>query len=229
LATAASATSLERPLLQLGLLFGGLLGLAQRARFDHVAAKHVDSPGHRAELVLSVAAGDRHVGIAARKTVHHRGDGGQWTRHAAADQQRDQCGDGKNGDRPQNQVALRTRRRRLIFGGILDQFDHRDRLPGVIPDLAEIERGRMAIERGVATQTAAVEYALEFVLGGERIVTKGRCDICKGLAVETLHRQIDAEAPLGAIDELLVERNADIDDADAFSIAHDRRDAVNAE
>jgi hypothetical protein len=70
-------------------------------------------------------------------------------------------------------MKLRTRRRRLIFGGILDQLDHRDRLPGVVPDLAEIERGGVAVERGVAAQSAAVESAFKFVRGGDHTAAKG--------------------------------------------------------
>src|SRR3979411_51754 len=85
----------------------------------------------------------------------------------------------------------------------------------------------MTVERGVATQSAAVEYAFKFVLGGDRAVTNGRCDICKNLAIETMHGQIDAEALLGAIDELLAKRNADVGDGNAFSVAHDRRHGEN--
>jgi len=66
-------------------------------------------------------------------------------------------------------------------------------------------------------------------LGGERAVTKGRSDIHKGLAIEAMHRQIDPEAPLGGVDKLLVEGNADVDDADTFAFAHDWRDAIHAE
>ena len=136
--------ALQRLLLDLGLLLGGFLRLAQRAGLDHVAAEHVDRHRHGAEFVLSVAAGDGHIGIAAGEAVHHRGDRRQRTRHAAAEQERQQRGAGQNGEGAENQRALRTRRRRLVFGGILDDFEHRDRLAGVVLDLADIERGGMA-------------------------------------------------------------------------------------
>jgi hypothetical protein len=102
-------------------------------------------------------------------------------------------------------------------------------LSGIVLDLAEIERGRTAVARGVATQGAAVKYAFEFVLGGDRAVAKGRCDTGESLAVEAIHRQIDAEAQLGIVDEWLAKGNADVDDADAPAVAHDRRHGEDAE
>ncbi len=87
----------------------------------------------------------------------------------------------------------------------------------------------MAVERGVATQAAAVEYALKLVLAGERAVAEGRCDTCESLAVEAVHGEIDAEALLGAIDELLAKGNADIGDGEALPVAHDRRHGENTE
>ena len=44
-----------------------------------------------------------------------------------------------------------------------------------------------------------------------------------------MHGEIDAEALLDAVDELLAEGNADIGDGDAFSVAHDRRHGENAQ
>jgi hypothetical protein len=51
----------------------------------------------------------------------------------------------------------------------------------------------------------------------------------KTLAIETIHGQIDAEALLGAIDELLAEGDADIGDGEALAVTHDRRHRENAE
>ena len=180
-------------------MFGSLLRLAQRARLDHVAAEHVERHRHAAEFVLSLAAGNRDIGIATREAVHHGGDRRQRTRHAAAEQERQQGGAGQNGERAENETALRTRCRGLVFGGVLDQFDHRDRLSRIVLDLPEIERGRMAVERGVATQSCAVKYAFKFVLAW-RPSCRRRVDamLAETLAVEPIHRQIDAEALLGA-------------------------------
>ena len=50
-----------------------------------------------------------------------------------------------------------------------------------------------------------------------------------GLAVEPVHRKVDAEALLGAIDEFLAEGGADVDIRDALAVAHDRRHAENAQ
>ena len=85
----------------------------------------------------------------------------------------------------------------------------------------------MAVERGVATQSAAVIHVLELVLGGDQAPVKGRCDVCESLAVKTIHRQIDAEASLGVVDERLAKGNPDVDDADALAVAHDRCHAEN--
>ena len=204
--------ALQRLLLEFGLLLGGLLRLAQRAGLDHVAAEHVDRHRHGAEFVLALAAGDRHIGVAARQAVHHRGDRGQRPRQAAAEQERQQHGAGQDRDGAEHQIALRTRRRRLVFGGVLDDFEHRDRLAGIVLDLPEIERGGMAVERGVAVQRCAIEHALQLVLGGDHGVAEGRGQLLEGLAVEPMHGEVDAEALLGAVDEFLAEGDADIGD-----------------
>ena len=39
-----------------------------------------------------------------------------------------------------------------------------------------------------------------------------------------MHGEIDAEALLGVVDEILAERHADIDHRDALAVADDRRD-----
>ena len=54
-------------------------------------------------------------------------------------------------------------------------------------------------------QRTAVEYAFEFILGDVGVVAECRSDPHKGLAVETMHGEVDAEALLGAVDELLAE------------------------
>ena len=94
--------ALQRLLLELGLLLGGLLRLAQGAGLQHVAAEHVDRLRHGAEFVLAVAAGDRHIGVAAREAVHHRGDRRQRPRQAAAEQERQHNGAGQNGKGAEN-------------------------------------------------------------------------------------------------------------------------------
>src|SRR5207248_6700510 len=104
-----------------------------------------------------------------------------------------------------------------------------DRMPGIVPDLPEIERGGVAVERGVAAQSSTVERAFEFVGGGDRAVAEARCNICKNLAIKTIHGQIDTEALLGAVDELRAEGNADVSDGEALAVAHDRRHRENAE
>jgi hypothetical protein len=73
--------------LDLGLLLGALLGLAQRARLQHVAAEHVDRLRHGAELIPALAAGNFDLHVAARKPVHHHGDRGQRPRQAAPEQE----------------------------------------------------------------------------------------------------------------------------------------------
>ena len=187
-----------------------LLRLAHAARLDHAAAEHVDGAGHGAEFVVALAAGDRDVDLAAGKAVHHRRDGSQRARQAAAEQERQQDRADQDGDGAENQVALRTRRRRLVLGGVLDDFENADRLAGVILDLPEIERGGMAAERRVAAQRCAVEHALELVRCRDHGVAEGRGQLLEVLAVVRVHRKIDAEALLGAIDEFLAEGDADV-------------------
>src|SRR5579872_7018396 len=87
----------------------------------------------------------------------------------------------------------------------------------------------MTAKRGIAADGAALECVFEFILAHKRLLGEGRCNIRKTLAVETMDGQIDAEALFGAVGELFVERDTDVDDADAFPIAHDRRHAVDAE
>src|SRR3984893_4034249 len=117
-------------------------------------------------------------------------------------------------------MTLRTRRRRLIFGGIFDQFDHCDRLSGIISDLPEIERGRMPVDDSVAAQGVTVEYALELFLGNFRVVAERRCDPDERLAIVAIFGPFYTEALLRDVLELVAEGNADIGDGDAFSLAH---------
>ena len=98
--------ALQGLLLEFGLLLGGLLRLAHAARLDHAAAEHVDRAGHGAEFVAALAAGDRDVDLAAGKAVHDRGNGGQWARQAATEQERQHDRAGQDGDRAEDQVAL---------------------------------------------------------------------------------------------------------------------------
>ena len=148
-------------------------------------------------------------------------------RQAAAEQERQHDRAEQDGDGAEDQIALRARRRRLVLGRILDDFDNADRLAGVIPDLPEIERGGVAVEFGVAAQGLAVEHALEFVRGGDHALAKGRGQL--NLAVERIHGKVDAEALLGAIDEFLAESGADVDIGKRLAVAHDRRHAENRE
>src|SRR3981081_4010922 len=115
-------------------------------------------------------------------------------------------------------MALRTRCRSLVFSRVLDQFDHRDRLPDIVLDLPEIERGRVAVERGVAAQSAVLEYALKFVRSGDHGVPKGRGELSEGFAVEPVHGKVDAETLFGAVNELLAEGGAYIDIGDALAV-----------
>ena len=221
--------ALQGLLLELGLRLGGFLRLAQRARLDHVAAEDVDRHGHGAEFVLAVATGDGDVGIAAGEAVHHGSDRSQRTRQAAPEQECQQNGACENRNGGEDQIALRARRRRLVFGGVLDDFKDGDRLAGVIPDLPDIERGRMAVETGLAAQCRAVEYAFQLVRRGDHGVAEGRGEFLELLAVEPMHGEVDTEALLGAIDEFLAEGGPDIGNREALAVAHDRRDAEGNE
>ena len=102
-------------------------------------------------------------------------------------------------------------------------------MAGVILDLPEIERGGPAADCGVAAQRLAVDHALELVSGGDHAVAEGRGQLLEILAVVRIDPKVDAEALLGAIDEFLAEGGADVDRRHAVSVAHDRRDAENAE
>ena len=142
--------ALQGLLLEFGLMLGGLLCLAHAARLDHAAAEHVDRAGHGAEFIAALAAGNRDVDFAAGKAVHDRRDRGQGARQAATKQERQHDRADQDGDRAKDQMALRVRRRRLVLGRILDDFENADRLTGVILDLSQIERGGPAADRGVA-------------------------------------------------------------------------------
>ena len=201
-----------------------------RACFQHAAAEHVDRHRHGAEFVLALAAGDGHLGIAAGEAVHDRGDRGQRTRQAAAEQERQQHGAGQDGHGAENQVALRACRRSLVFGGVLDDFQHRDRLAGVILDLPDIERGGTAAERRVAVQRCAAEHALQLFRRGDHGIAEGRgqllevpCrrtyarrDRCRSAAWRGRRIPCRTAAPFSAI-------------GDALAVTHDRRHGENAE
>ena len=217
--------ALQGLLLEFGLLLGSLLRLAHAARLDHAPAEHVDRAGHGAEFIAALAAGDRDVDFAAGKAVHDRRDGGQWPRQPPAEQQRQQDRADQDGDRAEDQAALRTRRRRLVLGRILDDFENADRLAGVILDLPEIERGGPAADRGVAAQRLAVEHALQLARRRDHFVAEGRGQLLEVLAVERIDRKVDAEALLGAFDEFLAEGGADVDIGQRLAVAHDRRHA----
>ena len=87
----------------------------------------------------------------------------------------------------------------------------------------------MAVECGFAAKYASVKGALQFFLAGQRLLGEGRSDGGESLAVETMHREVDAEALLDAVDKLLVEGDADIGNGDTLSVAHDGRHRKNAE
>ena len=210
-------------------MLGGFLRLAHAARLDHAPAEHVDRAGHGAEFIAALAAGDRDVDLAAGKAVHDRRDRGQWARQAATEQQCQRDCAKQDGDRAEDQAALRARRGRFVFGRILDDFENADRLAGVVLDLPEIERGGPAADRGVPAQRLAVEHALQLTGGRDHFVAEGRGQLLEVLAVERMDRKVDAEALLGAIDEFLAEGGADVDRRHALSVAHDRRYAENAE
>src|ERR1019366_3433928 len=110
----------------------------------------------------------------------------------------------------ENEITLRTRCRSLVFGGVLDDFEYRNRLAGVVLDLPDIERGGMAAEVGIAVQRRAVEHAFQLILRGDHSVAEGRGQLREGLAVKAMHGEIDAETQLGAVDEFLAEGGADV-------------------
>ena len=128
----------------------------------------------------------------------------------ATQQQRQQDRADQDGDGAEDQVALRTRRCRLVLGRILDDFENADRLAGVILDLPDIDCGWMASERGVAAQWLAGDHALELIGCRDHAVAEGRGQPLEILAVVGVYRKIDAEALLGAIDEFLAEGGADV-------------------
>jgi hypothetical protein len=126
-------------------------------------------------------------------------------------------------------MALRIRCRRLIFGGVLDQLNHRDRLTGIVLDLPDIERGGVAVEGRVTAQRGAIEYALQLLRCGNHCVAQRRGQLSKALAVVPIHGEVDAKTLLGALDEFLAKGDADIGVGDALAVAHDRRHGENAE
>ena len=119
----------------------------------------------------------------------------------------------ENSDGADNQCPLRVGRCCFVFGDVLDQFEDGDRLAGIVLDLPEVEHDGMAVERGIAAHRGAVEYALQFSVARERFFREARSDIGKSLAVDAMHGEVDAETPLDAVDELLVEGDADIRNA----------------
>ena len=87
----------------------------------------------------------------------------------------------------------------------------------------------MAIEGGVAMQRRAIDDGLQFVRRRDHGIAEGRGDFLELLAVERMHGKVDAEALLGAVDEFLAERGADVGIRDGLAVTHDRRHAENAE
>lgn len=87
----------------------------------------------------------------------------------------------------------------------------------------------MTVERRFAAQCPAIHHTLEFVLGGNHGLAKGRGQLLERGAVERMHRKVDAEALFGTIHEFLAEGCADVDVRQAFAVANDRSHAENAE
>src|SRR5581483_9762150 len=75
----------------------------------------------------------------------------------------------------------------------------------------------------------SVECAFKFIPSNERLLGESRSDIDKLLAVEAMYSEVYSEAVLDGVDELLVERNADVDHREAFPVAHDRRHREDAQ
>jgi hypothetical protein len=117
----------------------------------------------------------------------------------------------------------RARGCRLVGSGILDEFEHCDRLPGIVLDLPDIKGGRMAGEGGVAMERCAGEDALQFFRGGHGFVAKGRGYPFGSVAAERVYGKIDAETFFGAINEFLAEVGADVDICEGLAVADNRR------
>jgi len=204
-------------------LFADFLFRLEPLGLDHAVLEDLDRTRHHAEFVAPRTSRNRHRGVAAGEAVHRSGNRDQRARQAAPKEQGQQHADGQDHCGAEDEVALRVRRHGLILGGVIDHFDHGDRLAGIVLDLAEIERCRMAIDPGVAPHDRAVENAFHLVLRGHRRVVVGSREFPEFVVLEAMHGDIDAEALLGAIDEFLAEGNADIDDTDTLAIAHHRR------
>ena len=87
----------------------------------------------------------------------------------------------------------------------------------------------MTVEHGIATQGSTLHHALEFVLGGDHAIAKGRGELFEGVAVVRVHGEVDAEALFGPVDEFLAEGRTDVDIRKALAVTHDRRHAEDAE
>ena len=220
---------LQYLLLELGFGLVGLLRLAQAAGLEHVAAEHVDGLGHGAELVAALAAGDGHVGVAARQAVHDLGDRLKRARQAAAEQEGEHDRAQQDCGGAENEMALRAGGSCLILGRVLDDLQHPDRLTRVIPDLPDIDGGGVAVQFGITAHGPAVDHTLEIVLGGDHGLAIGRRQFLEHGAVERMHGEVDAETLLGALDELLAESCPDVDICKRLAVAHDRCHAENRE
>ena len=138
-------------------------------------------------------------------------------------------GDGQNGDGAENQIALRARRRRLIFGGVLDDFEHRDRLAGVILDLPEIERGGMAAELASRRSAAPSNTPLSSSWVATTLSPKVEESFLKSLPSNECTARSMPKRCLARSTNSLPKAAPTSAFAEALAVAHDRRHAEDAE
>ena len=204
--------ALQGLLLEFGLLLGGLLRLAHAARLRSCCGgtRRPRRPWCRARrvrslpgIVTSISPPERRFMTAVIAASGR--DRPRPSRNAST------IGADQDGDGAEDQVALRARRCRLILGRVLDDFEQRDRLAGVILDLPDIERGGMAADRGVAAQgpRRRIRPSIRPAVATTPS-PKVEDSFLKILAVERVHGEVDAEALLGAVDEFLAEGDADV-------------------
>ena len=125
-------------------------------------------------------------------------------------------------------VSLRSLVDTLAGSKAYESLD-RDRRPGVIPDLTDIKRSRMAVQTGVAVQCCAVEHASQFAFSRDHAIAKGGGQGLEAFAVVPVHGEIDAKTLLGVVDEFLAEDSADVERRDALAVTDDRGDCEDAE
>src|SRR4051795_7127678 len=121
----------------------------------------------------------------------YRRDGAQWTRHTAAEQERQHRRAGEDGNGAEYQIALRTRCGRLVLCRVLDDFKNCDRLAHVVSDLPDIKRSGMAVENSIAVKRLAVENALQLVRRCDDSIAECRREPFEARALGRMHGEFD--------------------------------------